>query len=261
MADKKFEDFTDGGEMQVGDVPVGLRLSDLTKNFKWDFPGIGIKDSNGNWLFQYATAGAAAVNFLKLINAVASSAAQLTADGSDANIDIEIVPKGTGVLFLDGLQWPASDGAPFELIATNGASVLDFVSIQAGTGITVSKVGSTITISGSGSGYTWTEITGTSQNMSVNNGYIANNAGLVTLTLPSTGSVGDTVIVQGKGAGLYRIAQNAGQTIHFGASDTTTGVAGYIEATQRYDSIELVCITANTDWAVLTGPQGSLTVV
>ena len=38
MADKKFDQFTDGGEMQIGDIAVGLRSSDLTKNFQFDFP-------------------------------------------------------------------------------------------------------------------------------------------------------------------------------------------------------------------------------
>ena len=83
----------------------------------------------------------------------------------------------------------------------------------------------------------------------------------VTLTLPSTAAVGNSVIVQGKGAGLFAIAQNSGQTIHFGNVNTTTGVGGSITATNQYDSLEIICITANTDWAVLTGPQGVLTYV
>ena len=62
MADIKFSDFDDGGEMQVGDVAVGLRTSDLNKNFKFDFPGAGIKDSDGNYLFEYDTAGALGIN-------------------------------------------------------------------------------------------------------------------------------------------------------------------------------------------------------
>jgi len=53
MADVRFDQFVDGGEMQIGDVPVGLRLSDLANNYKFNFPGTGIKDSNGNYLFQY----------------------------------------------------------------------------------------------------------------------------------------------------------------------------------------------------------------
>jgi hypothetical protein len=64
--------------------------------------------------------------------------------------------------------------------------------------------------------------------------------------------------VQGKGAGGWKIAQNAGQTIHFGNVDTTTGATGYLASTNRYDSIQLLCITANTDWAIMT-TQGVVT--
>lgn len=146
------------------------------------------------------------------------------------------------------------------LIGSTGADPVP-AALTAGTGITITNSAGGITISGSGSGYSWTEVTGTTQAMAVNNGYIANNVALVTLTLPAVATIGQTVILQGKGTGLFRIAQNASQTIHFGSSDTTTGVGGSLTATSRYDSIELLCITANTDWAVLTGTQGTFTVV
>ncbi len=103
---------------------------------------------------------------------------------------------------------------------------------------------------GSGSGLVWSEVTGTTQAMEVNNAYIANNAGLVTLTLPDSADVGDMLTVVGKGAGLWRIAQNASENINFGNVTTTTGVGGYLEATLRYDCVELVCTVANTTWTV-----------
>jgi hypothetical protein len=96
--------------------------------------------------------------------------------------------------------------------------------------------------------------------MSVNNGYIANNAALVTLTLPDTAAVGDVVRVTGKGAGGWRIAQNAGETIYFGTSTTTTGAGGSLDSTQQRDTVELVCITADTEWNVLSS-VGNITVV
>lgn len=99
-------------------------------------------------------------------------------------------------------------------------------------------------------GLTWVEVTGTSQSAADNSGYITNNAGLVTVTIPTTAAVGDTVRIVGKGAGGWRIAQNASETIHFGNLSTTTGTGGRLDSTNRYDSVELVCITANTDWAV-----------
>lgn len=103
-----------------------------------------------------------------------------------------------------------------------------------------------------------TEVTGTTQAMAINNTYIANNAGLVTLTLPSTASLGDKVTVIGKGSGLYRIAQNASQTIYSGSSTTTTGITGYVDALDQYVSVTLICTTENNDWTVLGGFSGIL---
>ena len=132
--------------------------------------------------------------------------------------------------------------------------------IAGGTGVSTSGSSSTVTIDVSGGGFTWTEVTGTSQGMAVNNGYVANNVSLVTCTLPSTAAIGDMVAVVGKGAGLFKIGQNAGQTIHFIDTDTTTGTGGSLTATEQYDALEIICITANTDW-VVRNATGNYTVV
>jgi hypothetical protein len=103
-----------------------------------------------------------------------------------------------------------------------------------------------------------TEVTGTSQQMAVNNAYIANNASRVSHILPVTASIGDIVEVTGKGAGGWRITQNSGQTIR-GSSNTTTGATGYVESNAaQYSGIRLKCITANTDW-VIQHNQGAIT--
>lgn len=103
---------------------------------------------------------------------------------------------------------------------------------------------------GAGGGMTWTEVTGTSQAMAVDNGYIANNAALVTLTLPATAAVGKVVSVVGKGAGGWRIAQNTGQQIHFGDLSSVAGTGGYINSGHRRDCIEVICVVADTEWVV-----------
>ena len=113
---------------------------------------------------------------------------------------------------------------------------------------------------GGGSGITWNEVTETSQPALANNGYIANNAALVTITLPSTCAVGEIVRVAGKGAGMWKVAQNSGQIIYFGDQNTTSGTAGYIAAKYRYDTVELLCITANTTFLVI-GNIGNLDVI
>jgi hypothetical protein len=109
-----------------------------------------------------------------------------------------------------------------------------------------------------GGGITWTEVTGTTQTATVNNGYITNNAGLVTLTLPATATVGSIVRIAGSGAGGWSVAQASGQTIIWDSgavaslNQTTTGVGGSIASTDRYDSMEMLCITTNTTFVVIS---------
>lgn len=137
-------------------------------------------------------------------------------------------------------------------VASNVVSNKNYVTINTSTG----ELGSeTMAVS-----FMWNEVTGTSSNMAVSNGYIANNGSLVTLTLPATAALGSVIEVSGKGAGGWSIAQNSGQTIHYGASNTTTGVGGSLASTLQYDTVRLLCTTANTDFVVLSS-VGNLTVV
>lgn len=95
----------------------------------------------------------------------------------------------------------------------------------------------------------------------VNHGYIANKAGLLTITLPTTAAIGSTIIVTGINTDVgWRIAQNVGQTIYFGDQNTTTGATGYLESTQKRDTVQIVCVVADTDWNVIPGTQGNITV-
>jgi hypothetical protein len=103
-------------------------------------------------------------------------------------------------------------------------------------------------------------VTTTSQSAAVDNGYIANNASRVVVTLPSTASLWAVVRIVGKGAGGWEIAQNANQIIHFIGSDTTTGTGGSISSTNKYDSVEIVCIVTDNEWIVISS-MGNITIV
>ena len=83
-----------------------------------------------------------------------------------------------------------------------------------------SGVSLTGSFSGNGGGLTnlpgrltWQVVTGTSQQAQPNAGYIASSASLVTITLPMSPAIGDVVRVAGAGAGGWKIAQNAGQSV------------------------------------------------
>lgn len=132
--------------------------------------------------------------------------------------------------------------------------------LTAGTGISITNASGSITIDGTGGGLDWTVVTGTTQAAAVNNGYIANNAGTVTVTLPATSAVGDVVAVTGiNNATGWKIAQNAGNTIYFGTGTTTPGATGYLESTATRDAVTLVCMTANATWQVISS-IGNITV-
>ncbi len=146
-------------------------------------------------------------------------------------------------------------------LAGGTANYIPYQSASGVTGfLTPSTSGFVLTSNGTGSapsfqaagggGVSWIDQTTTSVTMAINKAYSANNAGLVTLTLPATAVFGSIVQVSGNGAGGWLIAQNSGQTIHFGAVNTTTGGGGSLASTSRYDQVTLVCSVANTDWVV-----------
>lgn len=170
-------------------------------------------------------------------------------------------PTAHGILVAEGSAAanPIVLGAGQLLIGTT-ASDPSAATLTAGTGISISSVSGAVTITATGSGEPWTTVSGTSQALAINNGYYANNAALVTLTLPTTAAVGDLIMVGGQGAGGWKIAQNASQTIQFGNQVTTSGTGGNLASTLQYDNVTLRCMVANTAFAVW-GSQGNLTVV
>lgn len=138
----------------------------------------------------------------------------------------------------------------------------DAQEITLGTNLSMSGT----TLNASGGGISWTEVTGTSQSAAVDNGYITNNASLVTVTLPDTAAVGKIVAVQGLGAGGWKIAQNASEQIIWtaggvdGSNETTIGTGGSLASTDQYDSVCLMCVVADTTWVVHYA-KGAITLV
>ncbi len=145
------------------------------------------------------------------------------------------------------------------LIGSTGADPSAAV-ITAGTGISLVTGAGSLTINSVGSGLTWSVVTGATQAMTSNNGYIANRAGVVAFSLPTTSAVGDIVEVTGINTALgWSISYTTNQQIFFGTSSTTI-TTGSLASVNTRDSIRLVCVIANLTWNVLSS-IGNITVV
>lgn len=165
----------------------------------------------------------------------------------DANGFVQLIGQGLAVDSFT-LDYQPISALPPTATGTTVPNSSGNVTVSGGNGAVTEQIGSPTSNEYRVHALKDFEVTGTSATMVKNFSHTANNVALVTLTMPSTASVGDKVQVNGKGAGLWRIAQPAGVTIHFGTIDTTTGATGTIDATSQYDSVTLQCTTANTDW-------------
>jgi hypothetical protein len=147
-----------------------------------------------------------------------------------------------------------------QVIIGNTAGAPLAATLTAGTGISITNGANSITIATNGANV-WVDQTTASVTMAVNTGYTSDaGASLVTFTLPATAAIGDSVEINGKGAGGYLIAQAAGQAIHYGNQVTTVGVGGSLASSNQWDCVKLRCVTANTTWTVVSA-VGNLTVV
>jgi hypothetical protein len=106
------------GKIQVGGLEVvALSGSQTLTDKTLSSPAIttpaittGLNDANGlGWIA--VTAAASAVNYVTVANAATAGTPSITATGSDANINLNLVPKGTGKVQVGGLEVVALSGA------------------------------------------------------------------------------------------------------------------------------------------------------
>lgn len=176
-----------------------------------------------------------------------SSSANVVAGLATANNGV-LTTGTTGIPVITAL---ASDG---QVIIGSSAGAPTAATLSAGTGITITNGHNTISIAATNpSGFPWTDVTGATQTLAINNGYITDHSTTVVYTLPSTASIGDTIKIVGK-LGLATITPNANQQILIGSASGTVGATGTAVSNNVGDCIELICITAgaSTVWRAAT---------
>ena len=194
----------------TGDVTLTGTQTLTNKTLTTPIIGTSILDTSSNELFKLTATGSA-TNEFTVANAPNSSGPTLSATGSsDSNIDINITPKGTGKIALDGIKWPNADGNPDQVMTTNGSGVLSFVDNTGGTDWQAVETGATMTAVG-GEGY-----------------FIDTTSNACNVTLPA-GSLGDEVTLVDYAATFdtnnLTVTPDSGEKIQGGSADATLTVA------------------------------------
>lgn len=160
---------------------------------------------------------------------------------------------GTSHRIAPGITLTQADWKPYATTTTPGTSRYN------PSDFTVNSSTAEVSLAGSGN-VTWVTTAVNVSPMVVETGYFCQApGGALTLALPTTSVLGDTVKVSLAGATSWQITQAAGQQIIFGNSSTTVGVGGSLASSAQGDSVELVCRVANLAW-VCQNAIGNLTV-
>ena len=187
-----------------------------------------------------------------VINQLLYSSANNTMAGLATANSAVLVTTSTGV---PGYSSTITNGQV--IIGSTGATPTA-ATITAGTGVSVTNGAGSITIATVGSAIAWVGIAGTTQTAAVNTGYIIQNAGQTTVTLPVTAAIGSVVSIRGLGAGGWILAAGTGQTIQLDSTATSSG--GSLTYANQYDTVDVTCIVANTTWSVNGVISSGLTV-
>ena len=93
-------------------------------------------------------------------------------------------------------------------------------------------------------------VSATTQNVEINSSYIPTNAATTSFQLPDLAIVGSRVTIAGQGAGGWSLLTGSGQTIEL--ADGGASAATSVSSSSRYDSIEIICVLADTTWITLS---------
>jgi len=250
----------------AGDTVVGLHSGANEQFLVSATPsasGIALWDANSNIsasnvLEGYATTATAAGTTTLT---VASKRQQYFTGSTTQTVTLPV----TSTLALGQSFYIVNNSTGIVTVQSSGANTVQ--AMGAGTALLVTCILASGTTAASWSfGYfnlsqptlVWSTISGTTQAALVNNGYIVGNVAQTTITLPSTAPVGSIISVVGKGAAGWIVTANGGQTINLGTSATSAG--GTLTSAAATDTLDLICITADTTWSARAAFTAGLTV-
>ena len=193
--------------------------------------GTGITLTPGTITTTGSVALSSIADSMLLANISGSAAAPIANDLSDI-LDYTFDNQQGDILYRNGTVWTYL-----------AAGTAGYVLQTGGPGANPSWVASS-----GGGGLTWVGIAGTTEAAAVNMGYVVQNAGLTTITLPAVAPLGSIVQVQGLGAGGWTLQANTGQNVQIGNTSTSSG--GSVSSSDPNDSISVVCIVADTTWGL-----------
>lgn len=180
-----------------------------------------ILDTNGNTIIGLVP-NATAVNYLEINNAAAASSPSLSAKGSDTNINLNLLSKGTGSVVL------LSNNA-VALTASSAVSAVNYI----GIGATATGVGPTITATGTDSD--------------------------IYLQLISKGNAG--VVLQSNGAAVLNAANPASPVNYFTMVGSATGSAIGLLATGTDSNVPMLLTAKGTGAVTIANASGTANIL
>lgn len=241
----------------------------------------------GNWIEISTSSGS--------VLSVTGTANQILASPTTGNVVLSLIGPYTpatytahGVLIGEGtssivattagttgqvLTATTSADPAFAAIGTNSGLTAHGVLIAEGTGaFAATATGSSgqFLISGGASAdpiwqtatpqLTVTPVAGTSQAMTSNHSYIANNSSLTTFTLPATSAVGDILQIVGSAlnTGGWKVTYTTSQIIWGPAGSSTVTTGNAASATAAAQVMTMQCVVANTTWVIISN-SGTIT--
>jgi hypothetical protein len=165
------------------------------------------------------------------------------------NTPVSVAKGGTGSTGITGIV--AGSGTAYAGRTITSGGNIDITNANGSAG------NPSLTVTGGG--YIWNNVTGASQTLFARNGYFANNAGSrIDFNLGGL-NIGDAACIVGVGAAGWRLnANGSSKQIRIGTLACTVST-GYIESTNQYDCVEVIAL--NTTLVFVRNSIGNINVV